>query len=253
MQKESETKILAMLDEKDLVLDVGGWACPFNRANWVLDFEPHDTRGFYATIGMPSHQGGEREYFSPATWVQRDICEKTPWPFSDKQFDFSICSHVLEDIRDPLFVCAELIRVSRRGYIEIPSRLLETCRGWEPTGTAGLSHHRWLIDVEGSHLQFTPKFHMINTEFDLAFPTSFLRKLKPDEIVSTLWWNDSFTYAETMIHGLDNQAAFLRDYVRRRYRYPAYRIAARDIVRRSQRGLTGIRQRLRLRSRLGLR
>jgi len=239
-----------MLAETDVVLDVGGWACPFNRANWVVDAEPYDTRGFYATVGMPGHQGGEREYFSAATWVQRDICEKTPWPFSDKYFDFSICSHTLEDIRDPLFVCSELIRVSKRGYIEIPSRLWETCRGWEPTGVAGLSHHRWLVDVTENHMQFTHKFHMINTEFDLAFPKSFLRRLHPNETVTMLWWSGSFTYAETIVHGLHNQAAFLRDFVRQRYRYPAYRSTLRDTVRGTRQCLADLRRRLRLRSRL---
>ncbi|HWE39009.1 MAG TPA: methyltransferase domain-containing protein, partial [Isosphaeraceae bacterium] len=99
-------------------IDVGGWACPFNRADWVLDSEPFESRGYYATVGLPGSQGGDREHFRAATWVQRDICEHTPWPFPDRFFDFSICSHTLEDVRDPLFVCAELIRVSKRGYIE---------------------------------------------------------------------------------------------------------------------------------------
>jgi len=252
MQHTSVKLILDSLSPTDNVLDVGGWACPFNRANWVMDTEPFDTRGFYATVGMPGHQGGDTEWFSDQTWVQRDICEKTPWPFPDKCFDFSICSHTLEDIRDPLFVCAELIRVSKRGYIEVPSRMWETCRGWEPTGTAGLSHHRWLIDMAPSHIQFTQKFHMINTEFDLAFPPSFLRKLKPEQKVSMLWWDGHFTYGETVIHGLDNQAAFLRDYVAQYYRYPPHRRLYRDAVRQSRRGLLTLRRRLRLRSRLGL-
>ena len=125
----------------DLVLDVGGWACPFNRANWVIDSEPYETRGFYSKIGLPKSQGGEKEYFTKETWVQRDICDKEPWPFADKQFDFSICSHTLEDVRDPLFVCAEIIRVSKRGYIEVPSRIIESCRGVEHKKIAGLSQN----------------------------------------------------------------------------------------------------------------
>ena len=39
--------ILSRLSERDVVLDVGGWACPFNRANIVIDAEPYETRGYY--------------------------------------------------------------------------------------------------------------------------------------------------------------------------------------------------------------
>src|ERR1041385_281982 len=140
----SVDELLAEIRPEDAVLDVGGWACPFNRADWVLDSQPYETRGFYKTIGLPASQGGGSERFTNATWVQRDICDKEPWPFEDKFFDFSICSHTLEDIRDPLYVCSELIRVSKRGYIEVPSRAIESTRGQENKRFAGLSHHRWL-------------------------------------------------------------------------------------------------------------
>jgi len=125
-------RILAMLYPDDVVLDIGGWASPFNRANYVMDAEPHETRGYYRTLGRPPSQGGDREWFTKAAWIQRDICEKTPYPFADKSIDFVICSHTLEDVRDPLWVCREMIRIGRRRYIETPSREVESCRGLEP-------------------------------------------------------------------------------------------------------------------------
>ena len=60
-----------------------------------------------------------------------------------------ICSHTLEDLRDPLWVCAELVRVAKAGYVEVPSRAAEQSRGWEHPRIAGLSHHRWLIEIDG--------------------------------------------------------------------------------------------------------
>ena len=120
MYEPNVARILDSLKPSDVVLDIGGWACPFNRANYVIDAEPYDTRGYYGTVGMPASQGGDREFFTAHTWHRRDICGKEPFPFEDKEIDFVICSHTLEDIRDPLWVCAEMIRVAKRGYIEVP-------------------------------------------------------------------------------------------------------------------------------------
>lgn len=223
MLNESAAAILARLRPGDLVLDVGGWACPFNRANWVLDAQPYATRGFYATQGLPASQGGEVEHFTRDTWVVRDICARKPWPFPDRHFDFSICSHTLEDVRDPLGVCAELMRVSKRGYIETPSRLLETCRGVESPAFAGLSHHRWLVEDLGNHLRFTMKYHMLHGDRRLSFPPSFRRRLSAAESTLCFFWDGGFTFSETEIHGLAAIHAELESYVRARYRFPTHR------------------------------
>lgn len=205
--------VLARIEPGDRVLDVGAWACPFNRADWVIDSQPYETRGFYATAGLPASQGGDREHFSRETWVVRDICDREPWPFPDKFFDFSICSHTLEDVRDPLFVCSELIRVSRRGYIETPSRLAEMCRGWESERTAGLNHHHWIIDYGPARLDFTMKWHLIHADRSLTFPPRLFHDLSEDEQVSRMFWEDRFDFAETVIHGRDKKAAILRGFI----------------------------------------
>jgi SAM-dependent methyltransferase len=206
-------EVLARIGPGDRVLDVGGWACPFNRADWVLDSEPYETRGYYATVGLPASQGGDREHFTLATWVRRDICQHERWPFPDKFFDFSICSHTLEDVRDPLFVCSELIRVSKRGYIETPSRLAETCRGWESDRTAGLNHHRWLIDYGAGRLDFIMKWHMIHADRSFTLPPRLFQSLTPAEAVSRLFWDGRFEFAETFVHGRDKKSAIFREFV----------------------------------------
>ena len=211
------------IGDADLVLDVGGWACPFNRANYVLDGMPWETRGHYASIGLPRSQGPETEHFSKETWVARDVCGPERWPFADKFFDFAVCAHTLEDVRDPLFVCAELVRVAKRGYIEVPSRLSESCRGAERDDMAGLSHHRWLVEIERSHVRFVQKYHLIHTDFDLSLPKHFLAQLADDQRVSWLLWEDSFSFEEVWLHGTDAIYGELRNFVRRYHRYPSYR------------------------------
>ena len=213
--------IMSQLKPSDVVLDIGGWAHPFNRANYVMDAEAYETRGYYNRTFARNNPypplGGTKEYFTKDTWIMRDICDKTPYPFEDKSIDYVICSHTLEDIRDPLFVCSEMIRIAKAGYVEVPSRIWESCR-FSP-GMSGLSHHRWLIDIEEGGLRFLQKFHRIHS-LRYSLPGSLLRKMSEQEKVSWLFWRDSFEYAETTLHG-DAQTEELERFVRSVRPYPS--------------------------------
>jgi hypothetical protein len=186
----SRARILEIVDNEDLVLDVGGGGAPFDRADWVLDLLAYEGRGLYGPPPDPA-----RERFGPETWVQRDMCAREPWPFADHQFDFSVCSHTLEDVRDPIFVCGELIRVSRAGYIEVPSRLEEQSYGVHGPW-AGWSHHRWLIDIVEDGIEFVFKSHVLHNRVSDHFPPGFHGSLTPEQRVSQLWWTGSFSFGE---------------------------------------------------------
>lgn len=43
-----------------------------------------------------------------------------PYPFADKEFDYIICTHVLEHLADPVRTCVELSRIGKAGYLEVP-------------------------------------------------------------------------------------------------------------------------------------
>lgn len=232
MHEPNVDRILASLAPTDVVLDIGGWARPFNRANYVIDAEPYATRGYYGAA-LPA-QGPTREHFTEDRWIQRDICDKTPFPFGDKEIDFVVCSHTLEDVRDPLWVCSEMVRVAKRGYIEVPSRLAETCRGVEP-GQVGWTHHRWLVDIEPGQVRFLMKYHMLHSHWRYSFPASYLRGLPADRRVQWLDWEGSFAFSETTIHGLDNIARELEGFVQRVRPYPKALLAADRVVGRLQR------------------
>lgn len=206
MIESARRRILETLADGAAVLDVGGWAVPFPRADWVLDLAPYETRGEWGYDGDPA-----TERFSAATWVQRDMCDRHPWPFADKQFDFAICSHTLEDVRDPVFVCSELVRVARAGYIEVPSRLWE--QSWGAQGDwVGLSHHHWLVDVdaERAHVDFVFKTHAIHKPGPDSFPAGFFDTLTEDQKIQSLWWRDAFTFRERVFF----DAAELHEYLR---------------------------------------
>jgi len=189
MLERSRKRILQSLSTDAIVLDIGGWAKPFPRADWVLDLFPYETRGAGGTDG----EGPER--FAAATWIERDVCDREPYPFADGQFDFVICSHTLEDVRDPLFVCAEMVRIAKAGYVEVPSRLEEQAYGFQGPWV-GWGHHRWLIDVGEDSIEFVHKHGVVHGREGDHFPPGFQAGLSAEERVQTLWWQESFDFRE---------------------------------------------------------
>ena len=89
------------------VLDAGGWYRPFNLATHVIDLNPYESRRVDDALDPE-----DDERFTADTWIVQDVCN-SPWPFPDKTFDFVVCSHLLEDVRDPITVCRELGRVGK--------------------------------------------------------------------------------------------------------------------------------------------
>jgi hypothetical protein len=205
MLPASARRILAELGEADLVLDVGGWAHPFARADCVLDLLPYETRGLY---------GYERvdERFGPDTWVQRDVCDREPWPWPDDHFDFAVCSHTLEDVRDPVWVCAELSRVAGAGYVEVPSRLEEQALGVHGPW-AGWSHHRWLCDVVDGGLEVVFKPPMVHARESDHFPVGFHETLTPEQRVLCLSWEGEIRCAERVFLEPGPLDAYLAEFV----------------------------------------
>jgi hypothetical protein len=220
---ENVPLVLERIGPDDVVLDIGGWGRPFNRADAVIDLMPYETRGSHGP-GLPA-QGGDRERFTAGTWIQRDVCAREPFPFADKSVGFAICSHVLEDVRDPLWVCQEMVRVARRGYLEVPSRLAESSRGVEH-GIVGWSHHRWLIDIDGDAVTFLMKYHTIHARWRYSLPARLVRSLPPRRHVQWLFWEDRFTFRERTIHGVDRIADELEAFVGRTHAYPGWFRAA---------------------------
>jgi hypothetical protein len=153
---------------------------------------PYETRGLYGADPDP-------ERFSAETWVRRDVCAREPWPFADDEFDFVVCAHTLEDVRDPVWVCEEIARVGRAGYVEFPSRLEEQAYGFDGPWS-GWNHHRWLCeaDRERGEVRFTFKYDLVHLE-QFRFPGWFRDGLSAEQRVDWLWWEDGFA-AREVIH-----------------------------------------------------
>lgn len=214
MLESARRRILAELPDDAVVLDIGGWADPLPRADWVIDLMPYETRGLYEREGWVGARDEPPERFSADTWIVRDICDREPYPFADGALDFAVCAQTLEDVRDPLFVCSEMIRIARAGYVEVPSRLEE--QSWGVAGDfVGWPHHRWLIDLEGERLTFAQKPHSIHARRDQQFPRGFWQRLSEDERVEALWWRGGFDYRELTFVDAETSDRHLGEPVRR--------------------------------------
>ena len=205
MLDSARQRILERLRDEDLVLDVGGWAKPFPRADWVIDLMPYETRGL-----RDYDREGER--FSADTWVCRDICHHEPWPFEDDMFDFAICSQTLEDVRDPVWVCHELARVAKAGYIEVPSRLEEqTYRVQGPW--VGWGHHHWFTEITDGRVEFVFKHHIVHAKEQFRLPRAVWVDLPEEQRVATLWWEGSFEAKERIFFDPEELDRWLEDVV----------------------------------------
>jgi hypothetical protein len=203
---QSAERIGELLADSDTVLDIGGWAAPFARADWVVDLLPYESRGLYAEVDPSA------ERFDASTWIVRDVCDREPLPFDDRSFDFVVCSHTLEDIRDPVWVCSEIERVGKAGYIEVPSRLEEQTFGVHGQWV-GWSHHHWLIDIGEGGIEFVFKPHALHGTEAAHFAAGFADTLSPAERVQSLFWERSFNYAERVFTEPAELDAYLADFV----------------------------------------
>ena len=91
-----------------------------------------------------------------------------------------VCAHTLEDVRDPVWVCSELARVGKAGYVEVPSRLEEQSYGFQGPWV-GWGHHHWLADLTGDGIDFVFKHHVLHGQPQAQFPTDFHARLSDED------------------------------------------------------------------------
>ncbi len=131
-------RIAIPVDHTSLVLDVGSGDKPHWRADVLLDRFP----------GV--EHGGQRSGASGAR-VDRPlfVADAADMPFADKVFDYVVCSHVLEHVEHPDAVVAELTRVAKAGYIEVPEAA--------SAKIVDFPSHLWWVTLEDGTVVFTAK------------------------------------------------------------------------------------------------
>jgi len=110
-------------------------------------------------------------------------------PFKDNQFDFVISSHIIEHVEDVPFFISELERISKKGYIELPTKLEDNLVFENKTD------HLWHTDFDdvNNKLIITKKIQI----FEPILTVSSIQKLHKDfrkSLVLELMWQDKIDY-----------------------------------------------------------
>lgn len=118
-----------------LVLEIGSGDNPNPRSNVLVDrFLGSDNR----------ERGGDLVVDRPFV-----VADAHFLPFKDGAFAYSICSHILEHMDDPVQFASELRRTCTAGYIQSPSEIAERLFHW--------SFHRWYVNLVDDTLVLHPK------------------------------------------------------------------------------------------------
>ena len=113
-------------------------------------------------------------------------------PFNDNQFDFVFASHVIEHIADLSFFLSELQRISKKGYIEVPS-ILEDNIVFSKNSS---EDHKWIFkfdDVE-KVLLVEKKKEFIEPFITHGVLFETWRKNFRSSLVLELYWEDEINY-----------------------------------------------------------
>jgi len=122
--------------------------------------------------------------------------DKDAIPCEDNFFDFAYARHLLEDIQSPDKAFESIMKVSKYGYFETPSPLVELSRGIDYEGESefflGFKHHRYIVcsDLENNTIFFLPKYGFL--ENILNFGEDIRSKI--NEILNNypIYWNTYF-------------------------------------------------------------
>jgi ubiquinone/menaquinone biosynthesis C-methylase UbiE len=158
----------------DLVIDIGSGDKPFWRADVFVDD---------LSLGNDQRFTDTQTIHTIGHFVNANA---EHLPFKNKTFDFSFTSHLLEHVTDPGAVIDEIVRVSKRGYIEVPNGILETVNPFES--------HLWFVYKTRDKLFFVRKskrIHAILRENGSRFVPAFTHISDP---FIRMYWEGSVQY-----------------------------------------------------------
>ena len=156
-----------------------------NNQDWnVLDIGCGYTANKYANIVADAQDLSK--FYKDKNFIQ--ITEKK-LPFKDKEFDFVITSHVIEHVENFQFFLKEIERISKQGYIELPSRLGDNLV------IENLKDHIWWFKYDDElKLLIASKKNQFLEPFINVSTAKKLEYLFRESLIIELLWEDKIDY-----------------------------------------------------------
>ena len=176
IQRTSKEHVLKILEKNQnnwKILDIGCNLAAVEYAQTVADIE--DFSKFY--------QEKNKKFI---------LIKNKTLPFKDHEFDFVYASHVIEHIDDLSYFISELKRISKKGYIELPSVLEDNL----VLSKNSSEDHKWIFkfdDVE-KILLVEKKKVLIEPFITHGVLFETLRKNFRSSLVLELLWENEINY-----------------------------------------------------------
>lgn len=108
-------ELIRSIGPSDRVLEIGPGGTPHPRSDVLLEHRFDEDAALLQRGGTPSLMTSKEMVFY----------DGGAFPFRDNEFDYVICSHVVEHVKDVDAFCSEMFRVAKRGYLEFPTIFYE--------------------------------------------------------------------------------------------------------------------------------
>jgi hypothetical protein len=160
--------------DKFTVIDIGGtmngWSMPYIDAIADLNEQKENSQLEEEDNSENNKENKKRK----PLFFKCDITHPDSWtPLleyvkENGKFDFCICTHTLEDIMNPGFVCEQICKIAKEGYIAFPSKYRELFRNVDNQmhNYRGYIHHRWIFTVRENDKKLVafPKINYLDSE-----------------------------------------------------------------------------------------
>ena len=115
-------------------------------------------------------------------------------PFKDKEFDYVILSHVLEHVPNLIEFVQEVERISKAGYIELPTKLADNLAiGCDEVD---IGHKWWFeFDDSGQVLKYTKKIDALQKFLSVGTIFKF-QEFFEDSLILQIYWKDTIDLEE---------------------------------------------------------
>ena len=128
-------------------------------------------------------------------------------PFKDKEFDYVILSHVLEHVPNLLEFVSEIERISKAGYIELPTKLNDNLVCGCDEDDIG---HKWWFefDDDNNQLLYTIKADVLEKFITVGQIWKF-QKFFEDSFLLQIYWEEKINLFKRKPFEFDKKIYFL--------------------------------------------